>query len=411
MPAQQRKRRSPGEGGAYSYKTRDGLRWYWKATIGKADGTREPMVRRGYLTKLAALEAMADAKKESRDGAFVDPSRQALSGYLDTWLDGLRLEASTIASYRIVVRCHVTPYIGAVPLASLTSTRIDALYRQLEREGRRDTRGEPTGEGLSASTVRYVHTILHAALRAAEDARLLRANPAAKAHPPTQKQVEAQRPEIHPWTEDQLAAFLGWAREHSSYHPLWTVLAATGMRRGEALGLRWRDVDLDASTVAIRRGARMIRYKGEPGAVHEGPTKGHRPRVVAISAGVVNVLRAYRKERGAMALQLARPDALVFGNLEGGYRNPEHVSQAFIAAVGRCRRALGDDVVPVIRLHDLRHTHASILLRKGVPVKVVSERLGHKDAAVTLGVYAHVMPSDQQAAASLFDGVVGEGQP
>jgi integrase len=411
MTAQQRKRRSPGEGGAYSYKTGEGLRWYWKATIGKTDGTREPMVRRGYLTKLAALEAMAEAKKESKDGTFVEPSRQQTGGYMVTWLDGLRSEESTVASYRIVTRLHITPYIGSVPLAALTAGRIDALYRKLEREGRRDGKGALTGEGLGPATVRYVHVILSAALSAAVDAGLLRVNPAAKAHPPTQKQVMAARPEMHPWTKDQLAAFLGWAREHSRYHPLWTVLATTGMRRGEALGLHWRDLDLDAGAISIRRGARMIRYKGERAGVHEAPTKGHTARVVAIDAGTVKVLRALRKERGALALQLARDDALIFGNLEGQLRNPEHVSQAFRAAVGRCRRVLGDDVVPVIRLHDLRHTHATVLLREGVPLKVVSERLGHKDVATTLRTYAHVMPGDQQAAASLFAGVVGEGQP
>jgi integrase len=402
------KRRSPGEGGAYSYKTREGLRWYWKAVIAKAGGTREPTVRRGFATKADALDAMREALGESKRGTFVDPSRQMLAVHLDEWLAGLRLEASTIASYRIIIRCHVKPYIGDVPLASLTTARIDALYRQLEREGRRDTKGDLAGKGLGPSTVRYVHTVLSAALAAAVNAGQLRANPAAKAHPPTEKQVKAQQREMQPWTAGQLAAFLDWSKDHSSYHVLWMVLAMTGMRRGEALGLRWRDVDLDASTIAVRRGARMIRYKGEPGEVHEGPTKGHKARVVDIDAATVAVLRGWRRERGGMALQLARDDALVFGNVEDGLRNPEHVSQTFKAAVARCRRALGDDALPAIRLHDLRHTCASVLLSSGVPVKVVSERLGHASPSITLSIYAHVMPGDQKAAANLLAGLVGE---
>ena len=109
-----------------------------------------------------------------------------------------------------------------------------------------------------------------------------------------------------------------------------------------------------------------------------------------------------------MALQLARDDALVFGNVEDGLRNPEHVSQTFKAAVARCRRALGDDALPAIRLHDLRHTCASVLLSSGVPVKVVSERLGHASPSITLSIYAHVMPGDQKAAANLLAGLVGE---
>ncbi len=410
MSARGRKRRSPGEGGAYSYKTREGPRWYWKAVITKADGSRKPVVRRGYLTRAAALTGMREALGESERGEFIDPSRQVLSGYLDEWLAGLRLEASTIASYRIIIRCHVKPYIGDVPLASLTTARLDALYRQLEREGRRDTKGELAGKGLGPSTVRYVHTVLSAALAAAVSAGQLRANPAAKAHPPTEKQVKAQQREMHPWTAGQLAAFLGWSNEHSSYHVLWLVLAMTGMRRGEALGLRWRDVDLDAGTIAIRRGARMIRYKGEPGEVHEGPTKGHKARVVDIDAVTVAVLRGWRRERGGMALQLARDDALVFGTVENGFRNPEHVSHTFKDAVARCRRALGDNAVPAIRLHDLRHTCASVLLSSGVPVKVVSERLGHASPMITLTVYAHVRPGDQRDAAELLASLLGQGQ-
>lgn len=106
------RRRSPGEGGAYSYQTKAGERWYWKAVITTADGTRKPVVRRGFMTKKAALDSMRDALRDSDRGAFVEPSRQALGDYLDQWLAGLRLESSTVASYRIIMRCHVKPYLA-----------------------------------------------------------------------------------------------------------------------------------------------------------------------------------------------------------------------------------------------------------------------------------------------------------
>jgi len=404
------RRRSPGEGGAYSYPTNAGMRWYWKAPITKADGTRKPVVRRGHLTKKAALAAMREALADSDCGKFVDPSRQALGAYLDAWLAGLRVEDSTAACYRHLLRRHVQPYLGEIPVASLTAARLDAHYRLLERQGRLDTAGRPTGRGLGPNTIRKIHAVLSAALSAAVDTAQLRANPAAKAHPPTIMQVRAAMREMRPWTAAQLASFLGWSREHSSYHALWSMLAMTGMRRGEALALRWRDIDLEAGTVAVRRGARMIRYKGERGAVYEGPTKNHRARVIDLDVGTVALLRSWRRERGALALQLARDDALVFGTAEGALRDPEYTSQAWKDAVARCRRALGDDAVPAIRLHDLRHTHASVLLSSGVPVKVVSERLGHASPSITLGVYAHVMPGDQRAAADLLAGLVGEAQ-
>lgn len=120
------------------------------------------------------------------------------------------------------------------------------------------------------------------------------------------------------------------------------------------------------------------------------------------------MLKAHRKARGALALQLARDDALIFGDIEGGHRNPEHVSRQFVADVARCRKALAEDRLPMIRLHDLRHTHASLLLSAREPVHVVSQRLGHASPNVTLSVYAHVMPGSQREAAALFARLIGE---
>jgi integrase len=142
-----------------------------------------------------------------------------------------------------------------------------------------------------------------------------------------------------------------------------------------------------------------------------GGTKSGKPRVIDLDPATVALLRAYRKERGSLALQLARDDALVFGTIEGGHRNPETVSRQFRADVARCRQAVGEDVLPVIRLHDLRHTHATALLLAGVPVHVVSQRLGHASPVITLGVYAHVMPGSQRQAAELFASLIAEGKP
>jgi integrase len=182
----------------------------------------------------------------------------------------------------------------------------------------------------------------------------------------------------------------------------------TGMRRGEALTLRWRDVCLDAATVSVRRSAGVIRVKGEGASIDEGDTKSGKPRVIDLDASTVAVLRAHRRERGAMALQLARDDSLVFGDQEGRHLHPERFTRTFHAELGRCRKAIGEYKLPVIRLHDLRHTHTTLLLAKGVPVKVVSERLGHASATITLQVYAHVMPGNQRDAAELFARLVEE---
>jgi len=304
-------------------------------------------MKRGFETKRAALDDLREAQSASSKGGYAEPSRQLTGAYLAGWLGGLRLAPSTVASYRMNVRLHIAPRIGAVPLSGLTAVTLDKLYRQLEKDGRADRQA---GGGLSARTVRYIHTIISAALRDAAEAGLIPANPAAKAHPPTAKQ--ARSPEMHPWTAGQLSAFLAWSARNSPLHPAWHVLAMTGMRRGELLALRWRDVNLDAATVSVRRSVTVVKVRGEHEQLAESPTKTAKPRVIDIDPGTVAVLRAWKRERGSLVLTLARDDALVFGNMEGGFRHPETFSKMFVKAVARCRRDLGEDAVPAIRLHD-----------------------------------------------------------
>jgi hypothetical protein len=171
------RRRSPGEGGAYSYKIRSGAgpstRWYWKAVVKEPDGTERAKVKRGFETKKAALDDMHEALRASRRQGYAEPSKRPVGAYLTEWLAGqTQLRPSTAASYRKNIRLHLDPHIGDVPLASLTSTRISALYRQLETSGRADHR---EGESLSARTVRYVAMILSSALaEAVETGRLAR---------------------------------------------------------------------------------------------------------------------------------------------------------------------------------------------------------------------------------------------
>jgi integrase len=414
VAARDRKRRSPGEGSVWPYTTKAGEQRYAIGyTLTAPDGTRRSVTRRRgphgerWTTRKDAAAALRTILTDAGKGEHVDPSRQPVAAYLGEWLAGLRLRPGTIASYRRNLRVHVIPAIGSVPLASLTTARISLLYRELERSGRADLGNEV--RGLSPRTVRYCHTILSAALAAAVKERRLPRNPAADAKPPTAR--EAKAPEMHCWTAGQLATFLSWAAEHSEHFTLWHVLAATGMRRGEALALRWRDVDLGASTISVRRSAGVIRNRGEAPQLVEGDTKSGKPRVVDLDPETVGVLRAHRRERGAMALQLARDDALVFADHEGRPLYPEGVSRWFRADLTRCRKALGDETVPAIRLHDLRHTHASLLLSAREPVHVVSRRLGHASPNVTMAVYAHVLPGSQREAANLFASLIAEAKP
>ena len=181
-----------------------------------------------------------------------------------------------------------------------------------------------------------------------------------------------------------------------------TRLIALDQLGGDAPALRWRDVDLDAGRVAVRRSVGVVKTKGAGEQLVEGPTKTGQSRVVDLDARTVAALRAYRAVRGGLTLDLVRDSALVLGDLDGTYRHPERFSRRFAVQVAQARKALGEDQLPKIRLHDLRHTHATLLLADGVPVKVVSERLGHASATITLTVHQHVHPGMGRQAADRF---------
>jgi len=204
-----RRRRPPGEGSVFEFKTKAGIiRFGIKFDAPTEDGTRRQVLRRvdangqPWLTREAAADALRESVVKADKGEWIEPSKQPVADWLETWVTGLRIAPSTKASYRTIIRCHVVPYIGHLPLASLTSARLTALYRQLEESGRRNSKGERTGQPLAARTVRGVAMVMSAALKAAtdEEAPLLARNPAKKAKPPTAKEAQAKAPEMTPWT-------------------------------------------------------------------------------------------------------------------------------------------------------------------------------------------------------------------
>ncbi|MCM3554522.1 site-specific integrase [Janibacter melonis] len=392
------RRRQPGEGSISQYQTKAGPRFLAKYSYTADDGTRKQALKRGFPTRKAAADYLRERVTSVQRGEHVAPNRVTVEEHFAAWLDGLRQQPSTVASYRKNVRLHVVPHIGALRLEQLTGTRLTKLYRHLETAGRADGQG-----GLSPRTVRYVHTIVHAGLRAAVRDGLVLSNAADKADPPSAK--AAASPEMTFWTAPQLATFL----RHDPQHELamaWRLLANTGMRRGEALALRWSDVDWTAGRISVQRAVGVVKTKGAGEELHFGKPKSGRARVVDLDPATLAALRSYRAQRAEVALTLAKDDALVLGTIDGAVRHPERFSRAWQTAVTRARRDLPD--LPAIRLHDLRHTHATIMLGAGIPVKVVSERLGHANATITLGVYAHVMPGMQAEAASLFANLIAE---
>lgn len=390
------RRRQAGEGGISEYVTKGGPRFLIKYTAQREDGTPRVVLKRGFTTRKDAAAFLRAEIRKAEQGAWVEPSKQRLDAYLTEWIAGQRLGPSTLSSYRKNIRLHIAPYLGATAVAKLSGPAVDAWMRKLETSGRADGRG-----GLSARTVRYVFTILRSALGDAVKQGRLSTNPTDRSTPPSAS--EARPPEMQAWTAPELARFLGWAEARDRDLAMgWRLLAATGMRRGEALALRWRDLDLDAGRLQVRRSVGLVKAKGGGEQLIEGPTKTGQSRVVDLDADTLAALRAYRAARGSLALDLVRDTALVLGNLDGTYRHPERFSRRFVGQVAQARKALGEHLLPPIRLHDLRHTHATLLLAAGEPVKVVSERLGHANATITLTVYQHVHPGMGRQAADRF---------
>lgn len=292
------------------------------------------------------------------------------------WMPAIKstIRTSTYLSYESHLRHHICPYIGSKRLDRIDGAALNELYTHLLTRGRR------RGGGLSPATVKRTHAVLHRAFRDATRWGLIDHNPASSADPP--KLRAAQQVEFSTWSADELSRFLEFARGDHLYL-LWLVLATTGMRRGEAMGLRWCDVDLERGQAAIRQTVVIHNYRI---SLSEPKTARGR-RVVALDEFTVSELTSYKE-----ILQPAE-DELLFSYNTRNPLNPIDVSKRF-------RQMCEEAGLRQIRLHDLRHTHATLALQAGVHPKIVSERLGHSSVSITLDVYSHAIPHMQKEAAA-----------
>ncbi len=372
-----------------------GERYYAVIYEGVDPGTGKPRHRwhAAGPTRREAERLLADLVKKSHDGDYRAPDRVTLGQYLlERWLPTKKaqLRASTFESYRCNIVNHVVPGIGAVPLQRLTPEHLDAFYADLLASGRQTS----AGGGLSVKTVRNIHTVLRKALADAARKGTVPRNVAVLADPP--RLSSARRPEMKVWDAKQIGQFLREIAGHRLY-PAFFLLANTGMRRGEVLGLRWKDVDLERATLSVSRSLVLVAYQPQLSDVKTNNGR----RTIDLEPKTVAVLRAWKKAQiEERMLANLRPAAdLVLAHPDGSVINPDYLSQVFDRHVAR-------SALPRIRLHDLRHSHASVLLKEGVPLKVVSERLGHANPAFTLSVYQHLLPGMQADAAKVFAAAV-----
>lgn len=362
--------------------------WELRIDVQPPGAPRKPL-RRRFPTRAAAEAERNRILHELDEGSFVGPSRLRLIEYLDGWLptlerQGLRL--TTIDGYERQVKCHIRPYpVAHVQLQRLAAKDLDDLYDHLLADGKR------SGGGLAPSTVRGVHEVLSRSLGEAERKGLVRQNVAKQASPPS---ATSGRGEMKVWEEHQVRRFLRATRDDDMY-PIWHVALMTGMRLSELIGLRWSRLDLDRGVARVVEGVTWISGRREP--VVGPPKTAKSRRSIDLDEETVKLLRRLRIESG-FPRRLAdefSPEDLVFpSHRHGGYRRGNSISTAF-------RRAQARHDMPRIRFHDLRHTHATLMLQVALP-HLVSARLGHSSVAFTLQTYAHVLPMAQAEAAERF---------
>ncbi|WP_027717389.1 tyrosine-type recombinase/integrase [Desulfovirgula thermocuniculi] len=322
---------------------------------------------------LAKLLAEAHA-----GGLGTAPAKLTLGEYLEKWLEAVRLSVrkeGTVRNYRTCVRIWERTGITSVPLEKLNPLLIQTAL------------GEMVARGLKPGTCRTAFSVLRAALRRAVEWGLITANPAEKVKPPAGEEGGA----VNVWAEEEAAGFLE-AAKRSRYYPLFVLALSTGLRLGELLGLKWEDVDLEAGCLQVKRILAGRESDGTP--VFTPPKTASSRRRVPLDSFTVEVLRRHKKRQAEARLKKGpawQDHGLVFCTSRGLPLARPNVWLIFNLLARRAG-------VPEIRFHDLRHTHATFLLRQGVHPKVVAERLGHSSVKVTLDTYSHVLPDTQREA-------------
>jgi len=331
-------------------------------------------------SKRDAEKRLSELLHQMDTGNYMKPGKTTVADYLDRWLTDYakpNLSPRSYERYAGIIRQHLIPDFGNIQLSQLRPEHLQKHY------------SSRLNSGLSARTVRYHHALIHIALQTAVKWGLVSRNVADAAEPPKFKRSQMQT-----WNEYEVNQFLEAAKD-TQYYALFYTALFTGMRRSELLALRWQDIDFIYSQIYV---CRSLHHLKDGSYVFTQPKSERSRRTIALPPSAFLVLSEYRKAKDTDALLLDKPITdtdLVFSNL-GKPLRPNTVTYAWARIAARAG-------VKVIRLHDARHTHASLMLKQGIHPKVVQERLGHASIQMTLDTYSHVAPGIQEAAANRFD--------
>lgn len=383
----------------YRNKTRSVKKWRYQIwepiDYSVPDGETRLRGKSGFSTAKDAEKALAEHRRRIEEQKPQINSKTTVEQYSQEWLNSLRgLANSTLAGYRNIINLRINPALGNVELQKLTPSKINTFYTDLLNQG--NVQKWAKGKPLSPNSVRKTHNVLAAMLDAAIIDDKLTVNPARspKVNAPKNKEVRAAQPEITVWEHEQIVAFVDWnEKQGDDFNTLWRLAANTGLRRGEILALRWGDFDPVTQKLSVRR---AIDNDAKIGATKL--PKGGKSRVIDLLPRDSQMLGEWKKLRAQISFEFIKADAYIFGtNDTNRLRYGDNLTQRFMRQVAKAQATDLPDL-PTIHFHELRHSHATQLLRLGIQPKVVQERLGHADITITLQTYSHLLPSIQQDA-------------
>ena len=376
------KKRANGEGSIR--KLKDG-RWEGRYTAGHDPATGKQIFKSVLgKTQAEVKEKLKKALVEAGQIDFTKSGKYTVGTWMDEWFENvakIKVRPSSHQTYRGYIDNHIKPNIGSIPLEKLTTMDLQKLYRTLLTKGRVERiEAENQPSGLSAKTVRNINQVISSALDLAVAQKIIPSNPTDACELP-----KVEHREMQTIPEEQLQAFLAEAKATGVYE-MYYIELATGLRRGELLGLKWQDIDWKNGIIKVRR--QIARVDGQ---IVEAPLKTKNSyRTVTISPQAIEVLKQQKAKTH---------DQYVFPSPNGGPISPDSVNNML-------KRVLARAGIPKVRFHDLRHTFATIALQNGVDIKTVSGMLGHFSTGFTLNTYAHVTTAAQKEAAQTMGNVL-----
>jgi integrase len=390
------------QGGGTIRKRTDREGWEGRYTIGRDPGTGKQIQKSVYgKTQAEVRKKLAQIVTDIDNDVYTEPAKLTVGGWLDIWLKDYigNVKPPTRRSYVDNVNNHIKPALGAVPLRKLSAHMVQGFYNDLLEGGRIMQKGQTKEKpaGLSPKTVKNIHGALHRALNQAVLLGYIKANPTDATVLP-----RIEKKEMLVLQGEEVPAFMKAAESH--YHGiLFTVTLFTGLRRGEVLGIEWNRVDFANGTIFINKQLqREEREDGTTGDLVLVPLKNDRVRTLTPPSTVFALLERQRRRQNEKKLKagaLWGDSGLVFTNELGGPLDADAVYDSY-------KRFLEANGLPDIRLHDLRHTAATLMLQNGVSIKTVQETLGHATAAFTLDVYGHVTEQMKREAADKMEGYI-----